>query len=137
MIAIDTNVLLRYLLRDDDVQSPIARDLIRGDRAVLVTDVVLAETIWTLRGNRYKLGKSDLVPVLEALFAERNLRFEDAPTVWEALYAYRNAEAHVDFADALIVAKSRHVSRNRKLSFNGLFTFDKAAQTLTDARVPG
>jgi predicted nucleic-acid-binding protein len=57
VIAIDTNVLLRYLLEDDPVQSVKAAKLIGGSEVVLVTDVVLVETIWTLKGRKYQLGK--------------------------------------------------------------------------------
>jgi len=46
VIAIDTNVLLRYLLQDDQRQSAKASGLINGEEDVLVTDVVLAETLW-------------------------------------------------------------------------------------------
>ena len=48
MIAIDTNVLLRYLLQDDEKQANKATKLILGAESVLITDVVLTETIWTL-----------------------------------------------------------------------------------------
>jgi predicted nucleic-acid-binding protein len=48
MIAIDTNVLLRYLLQDDAKLCKKAIEVITGKQRVLVTDVVLAETIWTL-----------------------------------------------------------------------------------------
>ena len=44
MIAIDSNVLLRHLLEDSRAQAKKAHDLMRGDQAVLITDVVLAET---------------------------------------------------------------------------------------------
>ena len=45
MIAIDTNVLLRYLLDDEQTQAKKATKLIKGEEIVLVTDVVLVETI--------------------------------------------------------------------------------------------
>ena len=51
MIAVDTNVLLRYLLNDDQSQAAIAEKLINGKEIVLITDVVLVETIWTLKGK--------------------------------------------------------------------------------------
>ncbi|MEW8048862.1 MAG: PIN domain-containing protein [Candidatus Thiodiazotropha sp.] len=51
MIAVDTDVILRYLFKDDADQSVIAAKLIMGKRPVLVTDVVLAELIWILRGK--------------------------------------------------------------------------------------
>ena len=49
MIAVDTNVLLRYLLEDDARQSKKASSIITGKNSVLVTDIVLVETIWTLK----------------------------------------------------------------------------------------
>ena len=54
MIAVDTNVLLRYLLNDDPEQSPRAATLFSGEKKILVTDVVLVETIWTLKGKKQK-----------------------------------------------------------------------------------
>ncbi len=68
MIAIDTNVLLRYLLNDDQSQAAVAEKLINGKEIVLITDVVLVETIWTLKGKKYQLNKTDLVTVIQALF---------------------------------------------------------------------
>ena len=55
MIAIDTNVLLRYLLADDAVQHNKAALKIKSSQPVLITDIVLVETVWTLTGQRYKL----------------------------------------------------------------------------------
>ena len=55
MIAIDTNVLLRYLLADDAIQYRKAKVLIEARYPVLITDVVLVETVWTLAGRRYNL----------------------------------------------------------------------------------
>ena len=72
MIAIDTNVLLRYLLEDDAEQFRKAVKLISGQQKVLVTDVVLVETIWTLHGKKYQLKKPELVTVIQSLFQEPN-----------------------------------------------------------------
>ena len=52
MIAVDTNILLRHLLGDDPIQAAKADKLINGKETVLITDVVLAETIWTLKGKK-------------------------------------------------------------------------------------
>ncbi len=60
MIAIDTNVLLRYLLDDDKYQSAKATRLITGSRRLLITDIVRVETFWTLRGKKYNLTRSEL-----------------------------------------------------------------------------
>ncbi len=140
MIAIDTNVLLRYLLDDDPVQSKKAEKLITGNDVVLVTDVVLVETLWTLKGEKYQLGKTDLIGVVRALFEETSIRFEDGQAVWMALNDYRNAKPLrgkvADFADALITNKARFIASSLGISFSGSYTFDKAAQALPGAKSP-
>ena len=77
MIAIDTNVLLRYLLWDDEEQAKKADALIKGTSAVLVTDIVLVEMVWILRGKRYKLNKTEIIKTVNSLFEEINIYFEN------------------------------------------------------------
>ncbi|WP_420429520.1 PIN domain-containing protein [Kordiimonas sp.] len=140
MIAIDTNVLLRYLLQDDDVQAVKASKLLSGPDRVLVTDVVLVETLWTLRGKKYKLQKDELVDVILALFMEPMVRFENGQVVWKALNAYREAKPikgkEPDFADALIVCKAQYTVAAEDEVFGGSYTFDVAAQALEGAKKP-
>ena len=140
MIAIDTNVLLRYLLEDDVDQSSKANHLIANKGKVLITDAVLVETIWTLRGKKYQLRKPDLIGVVQALFQESNIRFENGQVVWLALNDYRNAKPvkgkEADFADALIVNKARYIADNQGYSFGGGYTFDRAAQKIPGAKAP-
>ena len=59
MIAIDTNVLLRYLLLDDEIQAKKAADLIESRQSVYISHVVLVESVWTLKGKKYKLTNTD------------------------------------------------------------------------------
>jgi len=61
VIAIDTNVLLRYLLWDDKTQAAKADKLINGSTPVLITDVVLVEALWILKGKKYKLDKTAII----------------------------------------------------------------------------
>lgn len=140
MIAIDTNVLLRYLLSDDQAQAAMAEILINGKEPVLITDVVLVETIWTLKGKKYQLGKSELIAVIQALFEEPNIRFEDGQTVWMALNDYRKAKSsggkEAGFSDALIVNKAKFTASTQKAVFGGVYTFDVAAQGLPGTKAP-
>ena len=140
MIAIDTNVLLRYVLQDDRDQASAAAALIQGGDLVLVADTVLVETIWTLKGKKYNQEKAALVSVIEALFEEPNICFEDDQSVWRALSEYRAAKPlkgkEADFSDALILNKSRAIATRRGHSFGGFYTFDQAAQTLAGAKAP-
>ena len=134
MIAVDTNVLLRYLLHDDEVQAARADAVFDATETVLITDVVLAETVWTLAGRKYRMVKAELVAVLERLFSEPNIRFEDDQAVWRALQAYRNTASADEawsakgagFADALIVFKALHAASDSDETLNGVYTFDAA-----------
>ena len=134
MIAIDTNVLLRYLLEDDPKQSKQATALIIGRRMILVTDVVLVETLWTLRGRKYQLNKTELMAVVDTLFQEPNILFEESQVVWQALSDYRQSKKvkgkEADFADALIVNKAKFLATGKRQKLEGVYTFDVAAQSL-------
>jgi predicted nucleic-acid-binding protein len=144
MIAIDTNILLRYLLNDDKTQSKKAANLITGSTPVLITDVVLAETIWTLKGKKYNLRKYDIVQIITALFEEQNIIFEDGQTIWRALNDYRKAEPvkvgrkrkEADFQDALIVNKAKYKAQEDKVILAGVYTFDVAAQAIPGTTAP-
>jgi len=144
MIAIDTSVLLRYLLQDDEKQANKASKLILGTQAVLVTDVVLTETIWTLKGKRYNLGKAQIIDVIHALFAEPNLTFEDAQAVWGALKDFTNAKLiksggkikQADFPDTLIVNKAKRYGQIKKSEISAIYTFDKAALEIDGTEQP-
>ena len=128
MIAVDTNVLLRYLLHDDKAQAPRADAVFDAGETVLITDVVLVETVWTLAGRKYRLVKAELVAVLERLFSEPNVRFEDDRVVWRALQAYRNAASAkgAGFAEALIVFKAQRTATDSGEALTGVYTFDEA-----------
>ncbi len=70
MIAIGTNVLLRYLLADDTSQHRKAKALIKTQCPVLITDIVLAEAVWTLTGKRYDIDKVSICEVVRGLIGD-------------------------------------------------------------------
>lgn len=144
MIAIDTNVLLRYLLQDDEIQSERADKLVNGAEQVLLTDVVITEAVWTLTGKKYNIGKDGVIQVINSLFEESNIIFEDGQVIWRALNDYRQAKIvkvgkkkkGADFPDALIINKSKAYSVKNKLTFNGIYTFDVAAREIDGTKEP-
>lgn len=77
MIAIDTNVLLRDLLRDDEAQAERAHRIVEGGERILITDVVLAETTWTLAGRRYRASRANLIDLVNHLLQDFNVCFKD------------------------------------------------------------
>ncbi len=105
---------------------------------VVITDVVLAEAVWTLAGRKYRLTKAELVRVLEGLFNDTNIRFEDEQVVWHALQAYRNAVPAdgTDFTDALIVFKALRAASHSSESLGGVYSFDTAMRRLLHTASP-
>lgn len=126
MLGVDTNVLVRYLTRDDKSQYEKARRLIAREVAkgepVLVSLLVLLETEWVLR-SRYELAKAEIVTAFSALLDTAALAFEDEPSVENAVYSWKDSAA--DFADCLIEA------RNRRLGCRATATFDGRALKLS------
>src|SRR5437763_14685173 len=87
MLGIDTNVLVRFLVRDDPEQFERARRLIKrelgGGETVLISLLVPLETEWVLL-SRYNVAKAEIVAALSALLDAGELEFEDDPTAEEA-----------------------------------------------------
>jgi len=140
VIAIDTNVLLRYLLCDDDLQARKASKLINGDDTVYVSNVVLVETVWTLVGKKYKVTPIDVHRTILNLFSEENIIFQDAEVVWRALSDFLKYGVEqgikIDFPDVLIFHEGKDMAIYYEESFNGFYTFDRAAQSLPGAVAP-
>lgn len=125
MLGLDTNVLVRYLVRDDQLQFGKARRLIeresgKGEPA-LVSLLVLLETEWVLR-SRYELPKVEILSAFSTLLDVADMAFEDEPSIEHALYSWKDSTA--DFADCLIEA------RHRRLGCRGTATFDARALKL-------
>ena len=130
MIGIDTNVLIRYLTRDDELQFEVARKLIQtgiaAEQPVLVSLLVLLEAEWVLR-SCYKCPKADIAAVFTSLLETRETAFEDEQALEEALYSLKNS--HADFADCLIV------TQGRRLGCISVATFDAKAGKLQGAEL--
>ncbi len=125
MIGIDTHVLVRFLLRDEETQFQKANKLIqrevKGGQGVLVSQLVLLETEWVLR-SRYDFSKGQILEVIASLLDTVGIHTEDRQSVEEAIHHWK--EASVDFADCLIAA------RNRRFGCSATATFDASADKL-------
>ena len=125
MLGIDTNVLVRFLVRDDDAQFEKARRLIRREvgagEDVFVSLMVLMETEWVLR-SRYNLKKTQIMEAVSGLLDATEVQLEDEPAIEETLLIWKDSAA--DFADCLIGA------HNRRLGCRATATFDQNALKL-------
>jgi predicted nucleic-acid-binding protein len=106
MIAVDTNVLARYITNDDAAQAARALKLLRG-RGVFIAKTVLLELEWVLRSG-YGFDRPSIMRAIEGLLGLPNVASEDPTQTRAALGWY---EAGLDFADALHIAASHRADR--------------------------
>lgn len=130
MTGLDTNVLVRYVVRDDEAQAKAAAAFIAEhctpQSPGWVNRIVLCELVWVLQ-RAYKFSRSDIAGLLDRLLRTRQLRVEDLPQAWQALAAYRSGKG--DFADALLALT------NREQGCEMTATFDRGAASLGGFRL--
>lgn len=104
MIALDTNVLVRYLAQDDVRQSAAASRLVErelsAERPGWISLVALLETVWVME-SCYQADVQTVAAILVDLLDTAQLQVQDAPAVRQAVTRY--AEGGVDLHDCLIV----------------------------------
>ena len=130
MAAIDTNILVRFLIQDDEQQGHQARRLIQHVLAqgetVFIPVTVILELEWVLRSN-FLFSKSQVVELISNLLSTKELEFESEPSVEIALELFRNYAA--DFADCL------HIALAHRAGHSPLWTFDKTAAKVVGAKI--
>jgi len=130
MAGLDTNVLVRWLVGDDEDQSRRAQKLfesVRSSRASLfVPATVLLELEWVLR-SRYRFDKPAIIRAFNALLETQELEFQAEAAVECALHAYRQGAA--GFADCL------HAGLCAAAGHAPLLTFDEKAARSADVRL--
>ncbi len=123
MLAIDTNVLVRLLARDDAKQAAAADKFIA--KGAWVSHLVLAETLWVL-GAVYERTAAQQITILEMLLGHESLVLQDADTVTAALAHFQRKPA-LGFSDCLVLEIAK------KAGHTPLGTFDKALAKLPSA----
>ena len=125
MIAVDTNVLVRYITNDDKEQALLATTLldsyIEKEKSIFINNIVLCELVWVLvRG--YKYQKEDIIKTLKLLLSSVEFEFENHELAFLTVIEYEKAEA--DFSDILIGLLNHY--RNCKVTYS----FDQKALKL-------
>ena len=126
MIALDTNVLVRFLVGDDPEQTRIARELVSGlgdDRPGFICREVVLELAWVLE-RTYGIRRREIADALDGLIASREIRVETADDIASSVASWR--EGGPGLGDWMIAAAARRSGAQI------LVTFDRKA-----ARVPG
>lgn len=126
MIALDTNVIVRFLVQDEAEQSRRATELIEElspDDPGLVSREVLLELVWVLE-RAYGYSRLEIASAIDGLLSSSELILEAADDAGPALDLYRSEG--FGFADLMIAAAAR------RLGASEVVTFDRRA-----ARLPG
>jgi predicted nucleic-acid-binding protein len=122
MLGVDTNLLVRLLVKDDEHQAESAVTILSDlSQKFAVHPVVLCELVWVLSAA-YEYQKSDIVKVLSHLIRVENFVILDKETVQAAIELY--ACTSMDFADAYIGHANKNAGCLRSLTFD-----KKAAQS--------
>jgi len=123
MRALDTNVLVRLITRDDAEQTASAESFVT--RGAWVSHLVLVETTWVL-DSVYGLGHAQISKAVEMLLNHRDLVLQDPDVVQAALAHYRK-RTRLGFSDALVLEVAR------KSGHLPLGTFDRQLTKLDGA----
>ena len=124
MIAVDTNVLVRYLVRDDPEQAEAARALLQSAtaaRPAYVCREVVVELVWVLE-RAYGCSRERIATILEELVATEGLVVEAAGDVGRAAFRYRSEG--VGFSDLMVFAAAERAAALP------VYTFDRKAARL-------
>ena len=113
MKAIDTNLLVRFLVKDDIKQASRARKLIESN-TIFIPKTVLLETEWVLRYT-YEFDRAAVNQALEKVCGLSQVTVENASSVTQALFWHADG---FDFADALHLASSQNAQ--------SFFSFDRS-----------
>jgi predicted nucleic-acid-binding protein len=124
MIGVDTNVLIRHLVKDDPQNAERARrflDQRSPDDPAFISTTVVIEIIYVLR-RKYGVGRAEIIRILETLLRSRDISIQSAASLRRALADAE--EANTDLADAIIA----HTAIDA--GCDGTVTLDRRAQRL-------
>ncbi len=124
MNAVDTNVLVRLVTRDDAKQTAAAEEFV--SRGAWVSHIVLAETIWVLAAV-YELKPHSLAIAIEMLVNHQCLTVQDRSTALAALEQFKQKPG-LGFSDCLVLETAR------KAGHLPLGTFDRKLSNLDGAQ---
>ena len=111
MIGLDTNVLVRYLVRDDAAQAARADRELERDERFFIDSIVLCELVWVLEAG-YGFSRPQIVDALERILAAAPFEIESRDLALAALEDFRRSSA--DFPTASSAGGTRHQERRRR-----------------------
>ena len=131
LIGLDTNVLVRFVMEDDQAQVAEAQalfDALAPRKPAYVSLLVLCEFAWTL-GRFYKLTRAEVALAVDQVLSMSLIQIERPNVAMEALHHFRGSRA--DFGDCCMAALGAAAGCEYT------YTFDKAAAKLPGMRLLG
>jgi len=126
MIAVDTNVIIRFLTHDDERQYKKSFAIFNS-KEVFISDTVILETEWVLR-YAYKFSPENICNAFTILFGLKNIHLSNPTFIFQAIDWHLGG---LDFSDALHLTQCQQYEK--------LYTFDTKftakAKNLTDCSV--
>lgn len=99
MKGIDTNLLVRYIVQDDALQSQQAAQFIKKECTEhvpgFINVIVLCELVWVLETS-YEYERAQIAPVIEKILRTKQLRIHDSEIIWNALHEYKKSGGFAD-----------------------------------------
>jgi len=132
VIGLDTNVLVRFIVQDDPLQSRVATCLIEERLSLeargFISSIVLCEVIWVLK-RAYRQPKEQLLAVMKLILETEVFEIENRDCAWRAYYDFDEGQA--DFSDYFIA------QINKAHGASVTVTFDERAMTHRLFKSPG
>ena len=107
MIAVDSNIIIRFLTRDNEQQYQKAYQIFINSEKIYISTTVILETEWVLRFS-YRFSADRIIYALSSLLGLENVSIENKEQIFTSL---QWNEQGLDFADALHLACSRHADK--------------------------
>jgi predicted nucleic-acid-binding protein len=131
MTGIDTNILVRYFVKDDPHQTRLAVTFLRGRTPSdpgWVSLTALAELAWVLAYS-YKRKRTEILQVIEMLLLSEDIVVESERIAMQALTIFRNGKA--DFPDCLICMLAKGAGCDRVFTFDRMSARDAGMELLS------
>lgn len=121
MTGLDTNVLVRYIAQDDEMQAQAATEFIEthceSGKKLFINHIVICELVWVFK-KCYKLSKTKTVSILERILSTSQFAVENPQIIRQALNDYKQGSA--DFSDYVVGRTNQHCRCVKTVTFDRL-----------------
>lgn len=115
-LAVDTNVLVRFLVEDEPQQADRASDALKAGESIFLSTLVLSELTWVLR-RRYGVKNAEIISAIRGLLESDRIEVDRAA----AESGLRMLENGGDFADGIVLHEAQQVRADALVTFDRRF----------------